>query len=41
MVDEGALKMDPQDEIVRGSLIVHEGRVVHEMITPLLEHKGE
>ena len=41
MIDEGELKMDLEDEIIKGSLIVHEGRVVHEMITPLLEDKGE
>jgi NAD(P) transhydrogenase subunit alpha len=41
MVEEGELKIDLEDEIIKGSLIVHEGEVVHEMIKPLLENQGE
>jgi NAD(P) transhydrogenase subunit alpha len=41
MVKEGELVIDLEDEIVKGSLLVHEGRVVHEMIKPLMEQKGE
>jgi len=40
MVKDGAFKIDLEDEIVKGSLLVHEGQVVHDMIKPLLENKG-
>ena len=40
MVKEGEFAIDLEDEIVKGSLIVHDGQVVHEMIKPLLENKG-
>ena len=37
---EGQFAIDLQDEIVKGALLVHEGKVVHEMIKPLLEEQG-
>lgn len=40
MVEEGALAMNLEDEIVKGSLLVHEGEVVHEIIKPLITSKG-
>jgi len=40
MVKDGAFKIDLEDEIVKGALLVHEGQVVHDMIKPLLENKG-
>jgi NAD(P) transhydrogenase subunit alpha len=40
MIKEGEFKIDLEDEIVKGSLLVHEGQVVHDMIKPLLENKG-
>jgi len=40
MVKEDGFRIDPADEIVKGSLLVHEGRVVHEMIKPLMEQEG-
>jgi NAD(P) transhydrogenase subunit alpha len=40
MVKEGVLAIDLEDEIVKGSLLVHDGQVVHEMIKPLMETKG-
>jgi NAD(P) transhydrogenase subunit alpha len=40
MVKEGAFKIDLEDEIVKGALLVHEGRIVHDMIKPLMEEKG-
>ncbi len=40
MVKEGEVKIDLEDEIVKGALLVHEGQVVHEMIKPLMEEKG-
>lgn len=41
MVKEGEFAIDLEDEIVKGSLLVHDGQVVHEMIKPLMEQKGE
>ncbi len=41
MVKEGAYTIDLEDEIVKGALLVHDGQVVHEMIKPLMEQKGE
>ncbi len=41
MVKEEGFKVDLEDEIVKGALLVHEGQVVHEMIKPLLDQKGE
>ena len=40
MVKEGDFRIDLEDEIVKGALLVHEGQVVHEMIKPLMEQKG-
>jgi NAD(P) transhydrogenase subunit alpha len=40
MVKEGEFSIDLEDEIVKGSLLVHDGQVVHEMIKPLIEKKG-
>jgi len=40
MIKEGEFKIDLEDEIVKGSLLVHEGQVVHDRIKPLLEDKG-
>jgi NAD(P) transhydrogenase subunit alpha len=40
MVKEGEFAIDLEDEIVSGSLLVHDGRVIHEMIKPLMENKG-
>jgi NAD(P) transhydrogenase subunit alpha len=40
MVKESTFAIDLEDEIVKGSLLVHEGQVVHEVIKPLLENKG-
>jgi NAD(P) transhydrogenase subunit alpha len=40
MVGEEGFRIDPEDEIVKGSLLVHEGHVVHEMIKPLMEQEG-
>ncbi len=41
MVKEGEFAIDLEDEIVKGALLVHGGEVVHEMIKPLMEQKGE
>lgn len=40
MVKEGGFAIDLEDEIVKGSLLVHDGQVVHEMIKPLMEPKS-
>jgi NAD(P) transhydrogenase subunit alpha len=40
MVREGEFTIDPEDEIVSGSLLVHEGQVVHEKIKPLISQGG-
>ncbi len=37
MVKEGKYAIDLEDEIVKGSLLVHNGQVVHERIKPLIE----
>ena len=36
MVKEGAFAIDLEDEIVKGSLLTHDGQVVHEVIKPLM-----
>ena len=41
MVKEGEFAINLEDEIVKGSLLVHDGQVVHELIKPLMEQKGE
>jgi len=41
MVKEEQFSIDLEDEIVKGALLVHEGQVVHEMIKPLMDGKGE
>ena len=40
MVGDEGFGIDMEDEIVKGSLLVHEGHVVHEMIKPLMEQEG-
>ena len=40
LVDEGALKMDMEDEIVAGCCCTHEGAVIHPRITPLTRGRG-
>ncbi|NNJ69849.1 MAG: Re/Si-specific NAD(P)(+) transhydrogenase subunit alpha [Kiritimatiellales bacterium] len=37
MVKEEQFAIDLEDEIVKGSLLTHDGQVVHEMIKPLME----
>jgi len=38
LAPEGALKLEPNDEIVTGTLVTHEGKVVHPPTRLLLEH---
>jgi NAD(P) transhydrogenase subunit alpha len=40
MVKEGKYSINLEDEIVKGSLLVHDGQVVHERIKPLIEKQG-
>ena len=40
IVKEGALHLDLDDEVVSGTLMTHEGRVVHPRVTPLVESPG-
>jgi NAD(P) transhydrogenase subunit alpha len=40
LVDEGRLKVDLEDEITRGTLITHEGAVIHERVRALLAQRG-
>jgi len=40
MVKEGEFAIDLEDEIVKGSLLVHDGQIVHEMIKPLVSQSG-
>ena len=37
IVESGALKIDTQDEVVRSTLVVHQGRVVNESVRSALE----
>ncbi len=41
MIKEGEYRIDLEDEIVKGSLLTHDGQVVHEMIKSLMAEKGE
>jgi len=41
MVKEDGFAIDLEDEIVKGSLLVHDGQVIHEMIKPLMAKQGE
>lgn len=40
IVDEGALRIDLDDEVVAGTVMTHAGRVVHPRVAPLLERPG-
>ncbi len=40
LVHEGAIRIDLEDEVVSGTLMTHEGRVVHPRVAPLLESSG-
>jgi NAD(P) transhydrogenase subunit alpha len=40
IVKEGAVHIDLEDEVVSGTLMTHEGRVVHPRVAPLIESPG-
>jgi NAD(P) transhydrogenase subunit alpha len=40
LVTDGALHIDLEDEVVGGTVMTHEGRVVHPRVAPLLEATG-
>jgi NAD(P) transhydrogenase subunit alpha len=40
MVKDGEFRIDLEDEIVKGALLVHDGQVVHDRIKPLMQEKG-
>ena len=40
ILKNGALNLDLEDEIVRGTLVTHEGKVVHDVTRLALERKG-
>ncbi|MFP6605034.1 MAG: Re/Si-specific NAD(P)(+) transhydrogenase subunit alpha [Myxococcota bacterium] len=40
LLEEGQLKFDLEDEITSGTLITHEGKVIHERIRSLLDERG-
>lgn len=40
LAPEGELKMDMEDPIIHGTLVTHEGKVVHEHTRLLIEHGG-
>lgn len=40
LVHEGSLRIDLEDEVVGGTVMTHEGRVVHPRVAPLLERSG-
>jgi len=37
LVVEGAVRIDLDDEVIAGTVMTHEGRVVHPRVRPLLE----
>jgi len=37
LVHEGAVQLDPEDEITAGTLVVHQGKIVHPMVSELME----
>ena len=41
LVAEGAIRIDLADEVVAGTVMTHEGRVVHPRVAPLLESVAE
>jgi NAD(P) transhydrogenase subunit alpha len=40
LIAEGSLRIDLDDEVVGGTVMTHEGRVVHPRVAPLLETAG-
>jgi NAD(P) transhydrogenase subunit alpha len=40
ILKEGALNIDMEDEIVKGTLVTHEGKVVHDVTRLALERRG-
>jgi NAD(P) transhydrogenase subunit alpha len=40
LVKDGKLNLNLEDEIVKGTLVAHEGRVVHEAVLKALEPQG-
>jgi H+-translocating NAD(P) transhydrogenase subunit alpha len=40
LITDGALHIDLEDEVVGGTVMTHEGRVVHPRVAPLLESTG-
>ncbi len=41
MVKEGKLELDMEDEITRGAMVTHDGRVVHEAVLAALERENK
>ena len=42
LVHEGDVQLDPEDEITAGTLVVHQGKIVHPMVSELMEDiRGE
>ena len=40
ILKDGALNIDMEDEIIRGTLITYEGKIVHDVIRLSLERPG-
>lgn len=40
ILKEGALNLDMEDEIVRGTMVTHEGKIVHDVVRLALERGG-
>jgi NAD(P) transhydrogenase subunit alpha len=40
LIEEGQLKIDLEDEITSGTLMVHEGKVINERVRSLLDERG-
>jgi NAD(P) transhydrogenase subunit alpha len=41
LVKEGAVRLDPEDEITAGTLVTHQGKIVHPMVVELMEASKE
>jgi NAD(P) transhydrogenase subunit alpha len=41
MIKEGKLELDMEDEITRGAMVTHDGRVLHEAVLAALEREDK
>jgi NAD(P) transhydrogenase subunit alpha len=41
LAPEGELKLDMEDPIIHGTMVTHEGKVVHDPTRLMIEHGGQ